>query len=254
MKCPPARFSGDVSGRMLEPHRGQRHCRHRRRVGCATCGDDWSGKVPVVRLFVSLAHQPSQKFPLVHAVFESLTSVDKYHWDFVIELPSQFAITIHIHFVPRETAPAGELRKTLLHHLAKVTPFARIDHDLARLRHAAILQLALHHLSREKLQRPRAQHLSIPFPVQQPKLRSKIRQCPFPIPNPCAARPASSPAPLCASDAPLLSPWPRPAPMSPSPFATRPARRSVPSSTCPASACAPLRCTAMSPTKPASNP
>src|ERR1700730_14523866 len=175
---------------MPEPHREQRHCWDRRRVGCATCGDDCSGKVPAVRLLFSLAHQPSQKFTLVHAVLESLTSVDKYYWDFVIELPPQFAIAIHIHFVPRETAPAGEFRKTLLHHLAKVTPFARIDHDLARLLHAAILQLALHHLSREKFQRPRAQYSSSLFAVQQPKLRSKTQQCPFPIPNLFAARPA----------------------------------------------------------------
>jgi len=78
-----------------------------------------------------LAGQLPQKFPLVHAVLEGLAPIDEHNRNFVIELPPQFVVAIHIHFLPGETATAGEFRKTLLHQLAKMTTLPRVNHDLA---------------------------------------------------------------------------------------------------------------------------
>ena len=86
-----------------------------------------------------LSYQPAEKFPLVHAVLEGFAPVDEDDRHFVIELPSQFAVTVHIHFRPDKPASAREFRQTLLHHLAQMTTFARVNYDLARLGHAAIV-------------------------------------------------------------------------------------------------------------------
>jgi len=88
---------------------------------------------------VTLVRQLAQKLLLVHAVLEGLPPIDEHNGNFVIELPPQFGVTIHIDFLPSETAAARELRKTLLHHLAKVTTLAGVNHDLARLRHGRIV-------------------------------------------------------------------------------------------------------------------
>ncbi len=97
-----------------------------------------------------LAGQLAQKFALVHAVLEGFAPVDEHNRHFVIELPPQFAVTIHIHFLPSEAAAAREFRQTLLHHLAKMATFARVNHDLAGLRHAAIVPSAHPLLARNK--------------------------------------------------------------------------------------------------------
>ena len=99
---------------------------------------------------MALARQLAQKLPLVHAVLESLAAVDEHDRHFIIKLPPQFGVTIYVHFLPREPAAARELHKTLLHHFAKVTPLARINHDLARVWHAAIVSLPPYPLAREK--------------------------------------------------------------------------------------------------------
>ena len=49
-----------------------------------------------------LARQLPQKFLLVHAVLEGLAPIDEHDRNFVIELPPQFAVAIHIHFLPGE--------------------------------------------------------------------------------------------------------------------------------------------------------
>ncbi len=97
-----------------------------------------------------LAGQPAQKFSFVHSVFESLVSVDKDDRHFVIKLPAQFVVAIHIHFMPSKPAAARELHQALLHDLAKMTSFARINHDLAGFWHAAIVSLPPYPLAREK--------------------------------------------------------------------------------------------------------
>jgi len=89
--------------------------------------------------YAALAGQLAQKFALVHAVLEGFAAVDKHDWHFVVELPSQVAITIHVHFLPREPAAAGKLCKALFHHLAEMTTFPRIDDDLPGVLHAAIV-------------------------------------------------------------------------------------------------------------------
>jgi hypothetical protein len=85
------------------------------------------------------ACQPAQKLTFVHAVFEGLAPIDKYHRHFIVELPPQLGVAINIHFLPGEPAAAGKLTKTLLHHFAKVTPLARVNHDLAGLWHGWIV-------------------------------------------------------------------------------------------------------------------
>jgi len=95
-----------------------------------------------------------QKLLLIHAVLESLPPVDEHDRHFVIELPPQFAVTIHIHIFPGEAAAALELRQALLHHLAQMATLAGVNHDLAGLRHAAIVTSAHPLLAREKETKP----------------------------------------------------------------------------------------------------
>jgi hypothetical protein len=78
-----------------------------------------------------LVRELPQKFLLIHAVLEGLAPVNEHHGDFIIELPPQFVVAIHIHFLPCEAAAAGEFRKALLYQLAKMTALPRVNHDLA---------------------------------------------------------------------------------------------------------------------------
>jgi hypothetical protein len=80
---------------------------------------------------MTLAGQLPQKLPLIHPILKGLPPIDEHHRHFVIELSPQLAVTIHIYFLPGETAAAGELRKALLHQFAKVTTLPRVNHDLA---------------------------------------------------------------------------------------------------------------------------
>ena len=114
-------------------------------------------------VFRDSTHQLAQEFLFIHAVLEGLASVDKYYRDFVIKLPPQVAVAIHIHFVPGKPAAARELRQTLLHNFAEVTTLARVNHDLTRLWHAAILPLSLHPLARKKM--PEAARMPHPGPM-----------------------------------------------------------------------------------------
>src|ERR1700692_621398 len=77
------------------------------------------------------AHQLPQKFPLVHAVLEGLASVNEYNRNFIVEQTPQFAVGVHIHFLPDKSAAARELGQALLDHFAKMTALARVNHDLA---------------------------------------------------------------------------------------------------------------------------
>src|ERR1035438_7712113 len=97
-----------------------------------------------------LAGQLPEEFPLIHPVLEGFPAVDEHYRHFVIELSPQFIVGIYIHFLPGKTAAARELHQALLHHLAKMTSFARVNHDLAGLWHDAIVSLPPHPLAREK--------------------------------------------------------------------------------------------------------
>ena len=109
---------------------------------------------------IALAHEPTQKFPLVHAVLEGLAPVDEYDRNFIVELPAQFGVAIHVDFVPREPSAARELREAFLHHLAEVTTLARIDYDLAAILHAAIVPLPYHPLARKNRQTDWSYHFT----------------------------------------------------------------------------------------------
>lgn len=98
----------------------------------------------------SLTCQLPQEFLFVHAILESLTAIDENHRHLVIKLTPKFIVRIDIHFTPGEAAAAGEFRQAFFHHFAQVTTFARINYDLARLGHAAIVPLPHHLLSRKK--------------------------------------------------------------------------------------------------------
>ncbi len=96
------------------------------------------------------ARQLAQELALVHAVLEGFAAVDEYDWHFVVELPAQFCVAIHIHFLPGETTAARQFGEAFLDHFAQMTAPAGIDHDLAGLGHAAILTLPNQRLAREK--------------------------------------------------------------------------------------------------------
>jgi hypothetical protein len=111
---------------------------------------------------MALTCQLPQKFLFVHVIFEGLAPIDEHDWHFVIELSPKLAVGIYVHFVPGETAAAGEFHKAFLHHFAQVTAFARINHDLARLWHAAIVPLPHDPISREKKNRSPGSEWPVP--------------------------------------------------------------------------------------------
>jgi hypothetical protein len=71
-----------------------------------------------------LAGQLTKKFLLVHAVLEGFAPIDEDDRDFIIELPPEFAVAIHIYFVPDESAAARKFSKTFFHDLTEVTALA----------------------------------------------------------------------------------------------------------------------------------
>jgi len=69
-------------------------------------------------------HQFPQKFPLIHPVLKNLPPIDKNHGDFIVELPPQLAVTVHVHFLPGKGAMARKLLQALFHHFTQVTSLA----------------------------------------------------------------------------------------------------------------------------------
>lgn len=90
-----------------------------------------------------LADQLPQKLLLVHPILEGFATVDEHHWHFVTELPPQFVVAVHVNFLPGKSPAARQLAQAFLYHFAQMTSLAGIDHDLAEVRHAAILPLSL---------------------------------------------------------------------------------------------------------------
>jgi hypothetical protein len=90
---------------------------------------------------VYLAGEFAKEFALIHVVFEGLVAINKDHRDFVGESAPEFVITFHINFSPRKTTTPLQLGQGFLHDLAEVTPLARINDDLARLRHERSLAM-----------------------------------------------------------------------------------------------------------------
>jgi len=62
--------------------------------------------------------QPSQKFALIHPIFESLFAVDEHDWNFVRELTSQLLVRIDIHAAPGESAASVQLLQAFLDDVA----------------------------------------------------------------------------------------------------------------------------------------
>ncbi len=97
-----------------------------------------------------LAGQLAQKLLLVHAVLEGFSAVDEHNRDFIIKLPPQFIIAIDVDLVPRESAAAGKLGEALLHELAKMTSFPRVNHHFGGFWHGGIVAPTLLPLARKK--------------------------------------------------------------------------------------------------------
>ena len=55
-----------------------------------------------------LAGQLAEEFLLVHAVLESLATIDEDNGDFVVELPAEFGVGVNVNIAPSKTATAGE--------------------------------------------------------------------------------------------------------------------------------------------------
>ena len=68
-------------------------------------------------------------------ILEGFSAVDEDNWNFIVELPAEFDISIHVNFAPRKTSPARKLDEAFLHHFAEVAPFSGIYDDVARLLH-----------------------------------------------------------------------------------------------------------------------
>jgi len=69
-------------------------------------------------------------------MLERFTSVDENYGNLNGVLPTQFRVCINVHFAPVEVGLALEMRESLLHHFAKMTPHARIHHHVV---HVAIV-------------------------------------------------------------------------------------------------------------------
>jgi hypothetical protein len=65
-----------------------------------------------------LACQAAEELLLIHAVLESLMSVDEDDWNLVIKLTPQAFIGVHVDLAPLKAAAAVEFDEALLHHLA----------------------------------------------------------------------------------------------------------------------------------------
>ena len=86
-----------------------------------------------------LAGQAAEKLAFVHAVFERFVAVDEDDRDLVVELAAKFRVGVYVDFLPGEAATAREFGEALLHYFAKMTSFARVNHDLAHEPHGRIV-------------------------------------------------------------------------------------------------------------------
>lgn len=79
--------------------------------------------------------ETAQEFLLVHAIFESLAAFDEDDGNLVGELAAQLLVGIHVDLVPGEAAAALQLGQRLLDDFTEVAALARVENDLAGLRH-----------------------------------------------------------------------------------------------------------------------
>ena len=84
-----------------------------------------------------LAGELAQEIGFVHVIFEGFAAVDEDNWDFVGELAAELVVAVDVDFLPGESAAAVEFGERFFNDLAQVTPFARVDHDLAKAGHRA---------------------------------------------------------------------------------------------------------------------
>jgi len=78
------------------------------------------------------ACQLAQELLFVHPVLEDFSAVNENHRNFVVERPTEFGVRVDVDFAPSETAPTRELAEALLDDFAKMTTFAGVNHDLAK--------------------------------------------------------------------------------------------------------------------------
>src|SRR5579862_4165828 len=133
-----------------------------------------------------LTRQSTQKFLLIHPVLEGFAPVDEDDRHLVVELATEFAVAIHIDFMPDESSATREFVQTLFDHLAKMAALARIHYDLSGLRHIRIVTFApLLKASKNKLEPfTRVRRALIkPLSSRIPKCLSRLR-------SPCVEKPA----------------------------------------------------------------
>jgi hypothetical protein len=86
-----------------------------------------------------LVGQLAKEFALVHAVLESFAAIDEDHGNFIGELAAQFFVRVNVNFPPSEAGLALQFDQAFFDDLAKVTTFARVNYNFARLRHGGSL-------------------------------------------------------------------------------------------------------------------
>jgi hypothetical protein len=86
-----------------------------------------------------LAGQLAEEFAFVHVILEGFAAVDEDDGHFVGELATQFIVAIHVDVLPAKTAAPLQLGESFLDDFAKMAAFARVNDDLARLRHGRSL-------------------------------------------------------------------------------------------------------------------
>jgi hypothetical protein len=80
--------------------------------------------------------QATQKFALIHPVFERFFAVNEHDWNFVRELPPKLLVRIDIHAAPGESTTSVQLLQALFDDVAQVTPSSGIQNHLGRAIHA----------------------------------------------------------------------------------------------------------------------
>lgn len=83
----------------------------------------------------NLADEFLEEFLLAHVILESFPTVDENDRHFVIKLPAEFAVGVHVNFAPGEATSAGKFGEALLYHLTEMASFARVHDDVPTFLH-----------------------------------------------------------------------------------------------------------------------
>jgi hypothetical protein len=83
-----------------------------------------------------LAGQLAEEFLFVHAVLESLATINEDDGNFVVELPAEFGVGVHVNVAPGKATTAREFGEAFFYNLAQMASFTGVNHDVAKLWHA----------------------------------------------------------------------------------------------------------------------